>query len=184
MDKQIEEKTGKKGWYIIHVLTGYEEKVKHIIEERIKRSDMEDKFEEIKIPKRKVSKLSKNGKSVVMEKRLYPGYILIKMEKTDETMNLVASTPHIVGFLGSKSAHNISEEEVQKILDIMEKKVDVEKEFPYQQGDMIRIIDGPFTDFSGMVEEIYPDRERIKVMVTIFGRSTPVELNVYQVQPI
>jgi len=184
MDKQIEKQTGKKEWYIVHVLTGFEEKVKHIIEERIKQSGLEDRFGEITIPKRKVSKLSKDGKSVVTEKTLYPGYILVRMEKTNETMNLIASTPHIVGFLGSKSAHNISEEEVQKILNIMEKKVDVEKEFPYQKGDVIRIIDGPFTDFSGVVEEIYPDRERIKVMVTIFGRSTPVELNIYQVQPI
>jgi len=184
MEKQIDEKTGKKEWYIVHVLTGYEEKVKHIIEERIKQAGVEDKFGEIKIPKRKVSKLSKSGKSVVTEKRLYPGYILIKIEKTNETMNLIASTPHIVGFLGSKSAHSISDEEVERILDIMEKKVDIEKEIPYQKDDVIRIIDGPFTDFSGVVEEIYPDRERIKVMVTIFGRSTPVELNVYQVQPI
>jgi len=180
----MDEKVVKKEWYIVHVLTGFEEKVKHIIEEKIKQSRLEDKFGEITIPRRKVSKLAKNGKSVIMEKRLYPGYILVKMEESDETMNLIASTPHIVGFLGSKSAHSISEEEVQKILNIMGKKVDIEKELPYQKGDVIRIIDGPFTDFSGVVKEIYPDRQRIKVMVTIFGRSTPVELSVYQVQAI
>ncbi|RKZ21794.1 transcription termination/antitermination factor NusG [bacterium] len=191
MDKKRCE--GEKEWYIIHVFTGYEQQVKKYLEEEIEKRGLTECFERIKteekdygyivVPMRQVTKLSPKGPQQV-EKKLYPGYVLVRMVRNEDTLRLIATAPRVMGFLGSKAPHKISEEEAERILSLMERGTFVESEIPFMKGQAVKIIDGPFTDFSGIVEEVYPDRERLRVTVTIFGRSTPVELSFSQVQPL
>ena len=171
-----------KKWYIVHVFTGQEKKVKRILEERIALEGKRDEFGYIYIPIENVAKI-RNREKIITEKRIYPGYLVVEMEPNDENFRLIKNTTGVMDFLGSDSPQPLSEEEVARMLDIMKTKVNrVSREVPFRQGDAVKIIDGPFVDFNGAVEEVYPDREKVKIVVTIFGRSTPVELNFFQIK--
>ena len=174
-----------KKWYIVHVYSGFENKVKASLEEKIASSPNPDKFDEVLVPTEEVVELVK-GKRRTSSRKFYPGYILIKMFLDDETWHIVNDTAKVSGFLGGRERPTpISDEEADQIINRM--KAGKEKPQPkyfFEAGDEIRVIDGPFTNFNGTVEEVNPEKGKIKVFVSIFGRSTPVELEFVQVQKI
>ena len=169
-------------WYIVHVYSGYEAKVKAALEERVATSDEQDKFGEVVVPTEQVVELVK-GKRRESSRKFYPGYILVQMELTDETWHIVNDTPKVTGFLGSGSKPTpIPDREVEKILERMQAgKLKPKPKFYFEMGDEIRVIDGPFANFNGVVEDVNPEKGKIKVLVSIFGRPTPVELDFVQV---
>lgn len=169
-------------WYIVHVYSGFENKVKAALEERVASSSHAEKFGKIVVPTEKIVELVK-GKRKESSRKFYPGYILVKMELDDETWHIVNDTAKVTGFLGGrKKPSSISDEEAEQILSRMESgKLKPKPKFFFESGDEIRVIDGPFTNFNGIVEEVNPEKGKIKVLVSIFGRSTPVELEFVQV---
>lgn len=171
-----------KKWYIVHVYSGFENKVKASLEEKIATSPNPDKFDEVLVPTEEVVELVK-GKRRTSSRKFYPGYILVRMQLDDETWHIVNNTPKVTGFLGGREKPTpISEDEANTILNRMEAgKNQPQPKFFFETGDEIRVIDGPFTNFNGTVEEVNPEKGKIKVLVSIFGRSTPVELDFVQV---
>lgn len=169
-------------WYVVHVYSGFETKVKMALEERIASSPHREKFGEVVVPTEQIVELVK-GKRKESSRKFYPGYILVKMELDDETWYLINDTAKVSGFLGGrKKPTPISDEEAQQILSRMEAgKLKPQPKFLFESGDEVRVIDGPFTNFNGMVEEVNPEKGKIKVLVSIFGRPTPVELEFVQV---
>lgn len=169
-------------WYIVHVYSGFENKVKTALEERIAASSHQDRFGEVLVPTEEVVELVK-GKRKTSSRKFYPGYILVKMELTDETWHIVNNTAKVTGFLGGRNSPTpLTEEEAQQIINRMEAgKLKPQPKYFFEPGDDIRVIDGPFTNFNGTVEEVNPEKGKIKVLVSIFGRSTPVELDFVQV---
>ena len=170
-----------KKWYIVHVYSGFEEKVKKALEEKIETSSHPEKYGEVLIPTEQVVELVK-GKRKTSSRKFYPGYLLIKMELDDETWHLVKTTAKITGFLGGEKPAPIPNIEAERIIERM--KLGSKKPQPkffYDIGDEVKIIDGPFTGFNGIVEEVDPEHGKLKVLVTIFGRSTPVGLEFVQV---
>jgi transcriptional antiterminator NusG len=172
-------------WYILHTLTGQEDKVKAHIEKQFEEKNILDCIGEIFIPKEKISEV-KNGKKKITERMFFPGYLLINMELNKNTWYLMKEIPGVTGFLGySEGPVPISEEKVKQILHKTEEKT--EKPTPkveFEIGEAIRVKDGPFTNFNGTIEEIDPGRGKLKASVTIFGRSTPVDLEYWQVEKI
>lgn len=169
-------------WYIIHVYSGFESKVKMALEERIASSPHSEKFGEVLVPTEEIVELVK-GKRKTSSRKFYPGYILVKMALDDETWHIVNSTAKVTGFVGGREKPApISEEEAENILNRMEAgKLKPQPKFYFEIGDEIRVIDGPFKNFNGIVDEVNPEKGKIKVLVSIFGRSTPVELEFVQV---
>jgi len=172
-------------WFIVHTLSGSEKKVQRLLTEEIRSSGLSDKFGQILIPTENVSRI-RGGKRQIVEKQLYPGYILIEMEMEEETLRLVSGTPGVMSFLGSKlKPQPLKDGEVKRVLTAVEtERGTVSSEIPFKRGEAVKVADGPFTDFTGVVEDLYPSRGKLKVMVTIFGRATPVELDFTQVKPI
>lgn len=172
-------------WYVLHVYSGFENKVKVSLEEKISNSRCLDMFGEIIVPTEQVVELVK-GKKRESSRKFYPGYILIKMDMNDETWHIVNSTAKVTGFLGGRNKPTpITDDEADKIINRMESgKLKPQPKFYFETGDEIRVIDGPFTNFNGTVEEVNPERGKIKVLVSIFGRSTPVELDFVQVSKL
>lgn len=173
-----------KRWYVVHVYSGMEKSVQRTLVDRIARADLETSFGQILVPSEEVVEV-KGGKKSISERRIFPGYVLVEMELTDETWHLVKSTPRVTGFLGGSGNRPapISEKEVEKILSQMEEGV--EKPRPkilFEVGEMVRVKEGPFADFNGNVEEVNYEKSKVRVSVTIFGRSTPVELDFAQVE--
>jgi transcriptional antiterminator NusG len=169
-------------WYIVHVYSGFENKVKAALEERIALSNHADKFGEVLVPTEQVMELVK-GKRKTSSRKFYPGYILVQMELSDDTWHIVNNTAKVTGFLGGREKPTpITDEEAEQILNRMEagKKKPMPK-YSFEIGDDIRVIDGPFTNFNGTVEEVNQEKGKIKVLVSIFGRATPVELDFVQV---
>ncbi len=169
-------------WYIVHVYSGFETKVKKSLEERIATFSDPEKFGEIVVPTEQIVELVK-GKRKTSSRKFYPGYILVQMELNDETWHIVNNTEKVTGFLGGREKPTpISEEEAQQILNRMEAgKLKPKPKYFFEAGDEVRVIDGPFTNFNGTVDEVNPEKGKIKVLVSIFGRSTPVELDFVQV---
>jgi transcriptional antiterminator NusG len=173
----------EKHWYIIHTYSGFEKKVAETLKSRIEAAGLQDQFGEVMIPTEDVIEM-RGGKKVVSSKLFYPGYVLVEMAMNNDTWHLVRSTPRVTGFVGSGQMPSpLTPEEVDRILH----KVEVAAEHPkpklkFDRGEQVKITDGPFKDFSGVVDEINDDRSTLRVMVTIFGRSTPVELDFYQVE--
>jgi transcription termination/antitermination protein NusG len=169
-------------WYILHVYSGFEARVKANLEERIAASPFREKFGEVVVPTEQVVELVK-GKRKTSNRKFYPGYILIRMELDEESWHLVNSTAKVTGFLGERDRPvAIGDEEAQHILNRMEAgKTKPQPKFYFEAGDEIRVIDGPFSNFNGTVEEVNPEKGKVKVLVSIFGRSTPVELDFVQV---
>jgi transcriptional antiterminator NusG len=172
-------------WYIVHVYSGFENKVKSALEERIASSPHPEKFGEVVVPTEEIVELVK-GKRKTSSRKFYPGYILVKMKLDDETWHIVNDTAKVTGFLGGRNKPSpLSEDEANQILNRMEAgKLKPQPKYFFESGDEIRVIDGPFTNFNGTVQEVNPEKGKIKVLVSIFGRSTPVELEFVQVQKI
>lgn len=169
-------------WYGVHTYSGFENKVRLNLLENIKNEGVEDLFEEILIPSETVVELKK-GEKKTSSRKFFPGYILIKMELTDETWHIVKETAKVTGFVGGNTPFPIAEEEVLKITRRMEEGA--EKPRPkvlFEVGETVRVVDGPFLNFSGVVEDVKPDKGKLRVTVTIFGRATPVELEFMQVE--
>ncbi len=172
-----------KNWYIIHTYSGFEKKVAETLKSRIDAAGLSGQFGEVMIPTEDVIEM-RGGKKVVTPKLFYPGYVLVEMDMNNDTWHMVRSTPRVTGFVGSgQLPAPLTEEEVDRILH----RVEVAAEHPkpklkFDRGENVKITDGPFKDFTGMVDEINDDRSTLRVMVTIFGRSTPVELDFYQVE--
>jgi len=169
-------------WYVVHVYSGFEGKVKKALEERIASSPCREKFGEILIPTEQVVELTK-GKRRVSQRKFYPGYILVQMHLDEETWHLVNNTAKVTGFLGGKEKPTpLSPEEAARIVDQIEVgKMKPQPKYLFEAGDEVRVIDGPFTNFNGTVDAVNPEKGKIRVLVSIFGRSTPVELEFVQV---
>lgn len=172
-------------WYVIHTYSGFENKVKASIEQKTAALGLADRISKILIPTEEVVELRK-GKKKISTRKFFPGYLLIKMEMTDDLWYLVKNTPKVTGFVGPGTKPvPIPEEEAEDIIKQLETGGDKPRHrVMYVAGESVRIIDGPFTNFSGVVEEVKPDKGRLKVMVSIFGRSTPVDLDFLQVERI
>lgn len=171
-------------WYVVHAYSGFEKSVQRALVDRIARSGMQDKFGQILVPVEEVVEM-KGGQKSISERKFFPGYVLVEMEMTDDTWHLIKSTPKVTGFVGGvgNKPTAISEKEVEKIMQQMQEGV--EKPRPkvlFEVGEMVRVKDGPFTDFTGSVENVNYEKSKISVSVTIFGRSTPVELEFSQVE--
>ena len=172
-------------WYVVHVYSGHEQKVKKALEEKIQASRYPEKFGEILIPTENVVELV-NGKKKESSRKFYPGYILVKMYLDNETWHIISSTPKVTGFLGGKNKPApISDKEAQHIIDKMQiGKTKPQPRFYFEPWDDVKVIYGPFSNFNGTVEDVSPDKEKVKVLVSIFGRPTPVELKFIQVSKI
>ena len=175
-----------KRWYVVHAYSGMEKAVERNLRERIDRAGMQDKFGRILVPTEEVVEL-KNGKRSVTERRFLPGYVLVEMDMADDTWHLVKHTSKVTGFVGG--ARNrpapISEAEVMKIVNQMQEGIDKPRpKVEWVVGELVRVKDGPFTDFNGAVEEVNYEKSKVRVSVTIFGRSTPVELDFAQVEKV
>lgn len=169
-----------KNWYVVHTYSGYEDKVKQSIEKRAEEKGLKDKITNILIPTERVIE-RRGAKKKETDKKFYPGYILVEMELDDETWHLIRSTPRVTGFVGGTKPVPLSEEEVNVIVQQVQKGP-MQVRTQYVTGDEVKIIDGPFSGFVGKVDEVDIDHGRLKVTVKIFGRETPVELNFSQVE--
>lgn len=170
-----------KQWFIIHVYSGQEEKVMGVIKNRVATALPGEEIEII-MPTKKVSKLSKKG-TITIEKKLYPGYLAIQMEPNEELLKVVSQTPGVMSFGGKgRQPQPITDEEVARMFGYIKPEPGKNLEIPFMKGDTLKISAGPFVDFTGVVEEIYSDRERLKLMVNILGRQTPVEVSFFEVE--
>ncbi|RJQ22594.1 MAG: transcription termination/antitermination protein NusG [Nitrospiraceae bacterium] len=170
-----------KQWYVVHTYSGFEEKVKTSIRDNAERRGLGEKIGQILIPTEKVVEL-KAGKKKETTKKFYPGYILIEMELEDETWHLVSSTPRVTGFVGGEKPTPLQPEEIDVIVQQIEKGPATQVKTQFERGDAVRIMDGAFVNFNGFVDDVDNVHNKLKVMVTIFGRQTPVELNFLQVE--
>jgi len=173
-----------KRWYVIHAFSGFEKQVQRSLTERIARAGMEDLFGEILVPTEEVVEM-KGGQKRRSDRKFFPGYVLVEMEMNDETWHLVKEVPKVMGFIGGTSDKPaaITQKEAATILSRVQEGVDKPRpKILFEPGEMVRVVDGPFNDFNGTVEEVNYEKNRLRVAVLIFGRSTPVELNFHQVE--
>ncbi len=173
-----------KQWYVVHAYSGFEKSVQRALKERIERAGMQDMFGEIMVPVEEVVEM-KGGQKSISERKFFPGYVLVQMEMNDATWHLVKSTPKVTGFVGGtpNKPSPISQREVDAILHQIQEGVEKPKpKFTFEVGELVRVIDGPFADFNGSVEEVNYEKSKLRVSVTIFGRATPVELDFSQVE--
>jgi transcriptional antiterminator NusG len=168
-------------WYIVHTYSGFEGRVKQSLQERISAADMQEYFSDIIIPEENVVELVK-GEKKTSKRKFFPGYILVRMEMNDETWHIVKDTPKVTGFIGNRKPSPISDAEVATLQNrIDEGTLKPKPKISFDEGDHVKIIDGPFTNFDGIVDEVKPEKGKLRVIVSIFGRSTPVELDFIQV---
>jgi transcriptional antiterminator NusG len=173
---------GELKWYIVHTYSGHENKVKIAIEKMVEIENIKDQIAQVKIPTMEVA-VMKDGRKKITKKKFMPGYILIEMVMNEENEYKIRKMPSVTGFVGSKRPQALSDDELKNIFTEMVAS-DIEKKAPrvrYDIGESVRIVDGPFANFTGFVDEVYPDKGRLRVKVEIFGRSTPVELDYLQV---
>lgn len=175
-----------KRWYVVHAYSGFEKKVASSLKERIERLEMQDLFGDVLVPTEEVVEM-RGGQKRKSERKFFPGYVLVQMELNDDSWHLVKETPRVMGFIGGTADKPapITEREAENIL----RRVEVGSEkprpkFAFEPGEMVRVTDGPFNDFNGVVEEVNYDKNRLRVAVLIFGRSTPVELDFGQVEKV
>jgi transcription termination/antitermination protein NusG len=172
-------------WYIVHAYSNFERKVAESIKERAASAGLSDLFEQVLVPMEEVVEM-RRGRKVSSERKFFPGYVLVKMELNDQTYHLVKSTPKVTGFLGTENKPiPITEEEAGRILQQVQEGVERPKpSVTFEIGEQVRVADGPFASFNGLVEEVDEERARLKVAVSIFGRATPVELEYAQVEKL
>ena len=177
--------TGKKQWYIVHTYSGFEDRVKETLRQRAEALEMGDAFGEIHIPTETIVEY-RGGKKKETQRKFFPGYILVEMEMSDAAWHVVKNTPKVTGFVGSgKKPTPLTQDEVEQILQqVVSAREKPKPKYIFDKGEPVKIIDGPFNNFTGVVEEVNLDRNTLKVMVTIFGRATPVELDFSQVQKL
>ena len=171
-------------WYVVHAYSNYEHKVKSSLIERVRRAGLEDKFGEILVPTEEVVEM-REGQRRKSERKFFPGYVLVQMEMDDETWHLVKEVPKVLGFIGGSSDRPapITEREAQAILNRVQEGVDKPRpKILFEPGEVVRVTDGPFNDFSGVVEQVNYEKSKVRVAVQILGRSTPVELDFSQVE--
>jgi len=175
----------EKRWYIVHTYSGFEDRVKQTLRQRADALGMGDAFGEIRIPTETIVEF-KGGKKREMQRKFFPGYILVEMTMSDETWHVVKNTPKVTGFVGTgKNPTPLTEEEVNQILEqVVTAKEKPKPKYVFEKDEPVKIIDGPFNNFTGVVEDVNLDRSTLRVMVTIFGRQTPVELEFAQVQKL
>lgn len=172
-------------WYVIHVYSGFEKKVAESIREQVEQYGLQDDFEDILVPTEEVMEV-RRGARISSERKFFPGYVLLRMDLTDEAWHLVKNTPKVTGFLGGRGRPMaISDAEADRILMQVKEGVDRPKpSITFEIGEQVRVSDGPFTSFNGVVEEVDEEKARLKVAVSIFGRSTPVDLEYTQVEKV
>ena len=181
-----------KKWYVVHTYSGFENKARKSLEDRIKLAGLGDQFGEILIPMEQVVEMVK-GEKRTSKRKFFPGYILVQMEMTNETRHLVESTAKVTGFVGAQKADaktkelppppSVTDQEVMRLTSqISEGTLKPKPKVQFEQGDQVRVTDGPFSNFNGTIEEVNPDKGRLRVLVSIFGRATPVELDFMQVE--
>ena len=174
-------------WYAVSIYSGYEKQVKRSLEDRVAQNNMQDKIKEVLIPQEQVVEM-KAGKKRKTERKFFPGYVLVRMEMDDDTWHLVRNVPRVMGFVGASAENNLrprplSDAEIANIMQRMSEDGDKSRpEILFEAGEVVRVTDGPFNDFNGMVEEVNYEKNKLLVLVQIFGRSTPVELSFSQVE--
>ncbi|OGW18673.1 MAG: transcription termination/antitermination protein NusG [Nitrospinae bacterium RIFCSPLOWO2_12_FULL_47_7] len=175
----------KKAWYVIHTYSGYEQKVKMSLEDMFEHSGIKEKVGEIIIPTEEVVEI-RQGKKKITSRKFFPGYILINIEMDQDIWYMIKNTPKVTGFLGGGSNPvPLSEEEIKNIMDqVKGESTRPKPKFSFEKGESIRVIEGPFINFNGVVEDVNPDKGKVKVMVSIFGRATPVELEFPQIERV
>jgi transcriptional antiterminator NusG len=181
-------------WYVVHTNTGFEDRVKALIEERVKSEGMGDLVHEVLIPTEMIVEPVKGGKKKTSVRKFFPGYILVKMELNERSWHFIRSIPKVIGFVGGRlregkidpdSVPDIDEREVMKIKrQIEEGTLKPKPRVTFEKGETVKVIEGPFSNFSGVIEEVKPDKAKVQVLVTIFGRTTPIELDFNQVEKI
>jgi len=174
-----------KRWYVLHVYSGFENKVAEAIRDKAKKQGLEDKIEEIMVPTEEVTEV-KRGQRVNTERKFFPGYVLAKIEMSDEIWHLVKNTPKVTGFLGASNKPSpITEKEAERLIKQMQEGVDRPRpSVTFEIGEEVKVSDGPFASFNGTVEEVDEEKGRVKVSVSIFGRATPVDLEYSQVEKV
>ncbi len=170
-------------WYVVQAYVGFEHKVKRALEERIRTNSMEEYFGEVRVPEETVVELVR-GQKKTSTRKFFPGYVLVQMEMNRDTWHLIKETPKVSGFIGDETdPQPLSPEEVERIVQQVEEGVAAPKaKMSFSEGETVKVVDGPFTDFSGTVEEVKPEKGKVKVLISIFGRATPVELDFIQVE--
>ncbi len=173
-----------KKWYVVHTYSGYEVKVKSNMEERLKNSAMEGKVSQILVPTEDVVEV-KGGKKKISTRKYFPGYIMIEMEMDDDIWYVIKNTPKVTGFLGGTRPTPLDEEEINRLLEQLKGEAAKPKpKFIFEKGEKVRVVDGPFANFAGVIDEMNADKGKVRVMVTIFGRATPVELEFSQIERV
>ena len=174
-----------KRWYVVHVYSGFEKKIAQQLKEQAAQKGLADQFDEVLVPSEQVVEM-RRGQKVNAEHKFFPGYVLVKMELTDDAWHLVKNTPKVTGFIGAAANEQpppIPDREMERLTtQISEGTLKPKPKVQFEEGDTVRVIDGPFSNFNGTVEEVNPDKGRVKVLVSIFGRATPVELDFMQVE--
>lgn len=172
----------EKKWYVVHTLSGQEYKVQDMLSNTIISQNMQESIAEVLIPAENVSEV-KSGKKIITTRKFFPGYVLVNMLFNEETWHVVKSTPGVIGFVGSGLPVPLREEEIEDILGQIEaKKEKVKPKVIFEKGEVIKVTDGPFVNFNGVVDDTYPDKGKLKVLISMFGRTTPVELEYWQVE--